>query len=257
MKIFEPNFGIVELCVTYRCNVKCANCSNLCTQAPKNDGDLTPEDVRRFLDDSIEHNHKWGMITIHGGEPVLNPQIDEICRILASYKHAQNPGCVLWLLTNNSSPEVKRRVTEMHTKYNIPLGISTKKGTNADGKGNPIEYVPVNISAKDLGIDYDKGCFQTSNCGVCYNYMGYFGCSPMAAAARVFGYEPVARSIKNFTRDKIMEAFNMHCGHCGFSIPGLKRDVCQCTTSTWETMLGEYNAQWICLSDGRSTSPIL
>jgi len=241
MKTFEPNFGIVELCVTYRCNVKCANCSNLCTQAPFDEGDLTPHHVLRFLEDSIMHGHKWGMITIHGGEPVLNPHIDEICRILTNYKRTQNPGCVLWLLTNNSCVEVRKRITAINTKYNIPLGISTKKKTNADGHGNPIEYIPVNVSAIDLGVEHDNSCFQTSNCGVCYNYRGFYGCSPMAAAARVFGYEPVATSIRDFTRDKIMESFKQHCGHCGFSIPDMKREVEQKMTKTWETKLGAYN----------------
>jgi len=237
VKIFEPNFGVVELCVTYRCNVKCMNCSNLCTQAPIH-GDLTPADVKVFIDDSIACNHKWGMITIHGGEPVLNPGINAICELLYKYKIEHNPEVVLWLLTNNSCEVVRSRVTYINDKFKIPLGISTKIGDNTG-----MEYVAVNDSPADSGVEHDFNCFQTANCGVCYNNLGYFGCSPMAAAARVFDYKPVAKSIGSLTRRNILESFDRHCQHCGFSSPQRPRVKEQITSQTWKSSLERYNAR--------------
>ncbi len=235
---FKPNFGICELCLTYRCNVRCDNCSNLCTQAPFA-GDLTAKDVVEFLRDSDESGHHWGMITLHGGEPVLNPEIFEIAELLCEYR--KRVSCNLWLLTNNSSPLVRRLTTSVNMKYDISLGVSTKKGKNADKDGNPIEYVGVNNSPVDLGLQHDHGCFQTSNCGVCYNYLGYFPCSPMAAAARVFDYLPTARSVKDFTAEACDEALKKHCPHCGFSAPDMARVVNQVTSKTWQDAFTRYN----------------
>lgn len=237
MKEYESNFGIVELCLTYRCNVRCDNCSNLCTQAPF-EGDLTAERVREFLLDSEESGHVWGMITLHGGEPVLNPEAMKIAEILSEYR--KRTGCKLWLLTNNSSPAVRRAVTMINHRYDIPLGVSTKRGRNIDASGNPIEYVAVNESPSDLGIGHDLGCFQTANCGVCYNYLGYFPCSPMAAAARVFGYSPTATSFKGLTGEACREALALHCKHCGFSAQGRRRVVNQVTSLTWDALLLAY-----------------
>jgi hypothetical protein len=180
------------------------------------------------------------MITVHGGEPVLNPVIDEICELLVHYKNRFNPKCIIYLLTNNSCREVRHRTTTLHVKHGIPLGISTKRDTNQGWDGSPIAYVPVNASPADLGIDHENGCFQTSNCGVCYNKKGFFGCSPMAAAARVFGYEPTAKSIKDFTPERIKDHMALHCKHCGFSAPSLERETAQRSTPTWKEKLERY-----------------
>ena len=230
------NRGTCELCLTYRCNVQCANCSNLCTQAPFV-GDLTVNDVQRFLDEG----HLWGMITLHGGEPVLNPQSKEICAMLAEYKKKVNPEVTLWLLSNNSTPEIRKRITFVNTEYDIPLGISTKIGTNRNGAGSDIPYVPVNLSPEDCGAEWKRdGCFQHYNCGVCFNYLGYFPCSPMAAAARVFGYAG-CRTMAEMTDERILEMFSLHCRHCGFGFAEERaRVVMQVTSATWEKKLHEY-----------------
>lgn len=238
MKTFLPNFNIVELCLTYRCNVKCANCSNLCTQAPFH-GDLTPEAVNDFLHDSVMNNHKWKQITIHGGEPCLNPWIEKICAMLSRYKHLENPDCVLWLLSNNSTTEIRKKITYLSCRYEIPLGISTKIKDNTDGSGNKIQYIPVNISPTDSGKDHSIGCFQTQNCGICYNYNGYYGCSPMAASARVFGYKPVAQSIAELKEENILEAFSEHCKHCGFAMEA-ERITEQESSTFWKEGFKKY-----------------
>lgn len=236
-KRYVSNFGMVELCVTYRCNVKCDNCSNLCTQAPFN-GDLSARQVEDFLQDNIESGHTWGQITIHGGEPVLNPEIEKIVEVLTIYR--KNTGCNLWLLTNNSSDDVRERATRINVKYGVALGISTKRGKNISETGSLIEYVAVNESPEDLGLPHDHGCFQTANCGVCYNYLGYFPCSPMAAAAKVFGYAPSAKSFLEFTQGACDASMDIHCRHCGFSTPERKRVVHQTMTPTWRTALFNY-----------------
>lgn len=236
MMKFMPSFKMIELCLTYRCNVKCANCSNLCTQAPTT-GDLTPVMVENFIKDSIDSNHIWGQITLHGGEPVLNPWIYDIVKLLVKY--SLDTGCKLWLLSNNSSPKIRETISRISLRYDIPLGISEKKSINADAGGNPIEYIPVNESPTDIGLPFTHGCFQSKTCGVCFNYMGYFPCSPMAAAARVFNYSPAAASIKDLTENVCIKYFAMHCKNCGFAMPDRRRVTTQLTTETWQKAFDE------------------
>lgn len=238
MNIFKPNRGIVELCLTYMCNVKCNNCSNLCTQAPFA-GNLTPTDVLYFIDDLVENKHTPGQITLHGGEPVLNPNIDAIAKILVEYR--KETGCKLWLLTNNSNDVIRQLTTMISVEYDIALGISTKRGSNIDGSGSPIKYAQINNSPADQGIEYDHGCFQTSTCGICFNYLGWFPCSPLAAAARVYGYAGV-RSIASLTNDQCDLYFKEHCKHCGFSAPDMPRISEQVTSKTWRDALQLYTS---------------
>lgn len=228
METYKPNFGIVELCLTYKCNMRCNNCSNLCTQAPYG-GDLTPDDVEYFLDD-IKDSHV-GHITIHGGEPVLNPWIFDIIKLLA--EHREKYGTKLWLLTNNSSPAIRERTTRINCDYDIALGISTKDG-------RPMLYHPINESPEDIGEEYSIGCFQTSTCGICFNNLGYFPCSPMAAAARVFGYNRAAVSIKHLTEDVCNDYYKLHCKHCGYAMKDRRRVTEQTSTKTWEDKFEDY-----------------
>jgi hypothetical protein len=237
MNQYLPTLKTIELCLTYRCNVKCANCSNLCTQAPAK-GDLTPQQVQEFIEDNKKCGHTWEQITLHGGEPVLNPWIYDIIRILVKYR--SETGCKLWLLSNNSNKKIREDITRISLRYDIPLGISDKVGTNKDANGYEIEYIPVNESPTDLNEPYSLGCFQSSSCGVCYNYLGYFPCSPMAAAARVFYYEPIGSSISSLTKEKCEEYFSIHCKHCGFALPNRRRVVEQVNTTTWETKFKMY-----------------
>lgn len=231
MKTFKPNFNIVEICLTYRCNIHCNNCSNLCTQAPFK-GDLSSSDVIMFLQ-NIEYNKiDLKQITIHGGEPVLNPWIEEIVSILCQYRVRYNT--TLWLLSNNSCQVVRQKISKISCDYNIPLGISTKI------EGNQIEYVPVNESPEDLKEQYTIGCFQTENCGICFNYLGFFPCSPMAAAARVFGYKGFT-TIADMTEENIKKYFEMHCKHCGFAMPERRRVTEQTSSKTWIEKLSAYN----------------
>lgn len=227
MKKFKQTFSTIELCLTYRCNLHCNNCSNLCSQAPYN-GDLTPCDINFFIEDidiDVVKN-----ITLHGGEPVLNPYIDEIIFTLSEFN--KKTGIKLWLLSNGS-PNTISKANEIKEKYGIQLGVAPKD--------DHMMYVPVNESPIDLGEEYNLGCFQIQDCGLCYNYLGYFPCSPMGAAARVFGYLPMAKKYDDINIEMCLEYYKIHCKHCGFSMPGRRRVKEQTTTKTWYNKLTEYN----------------
>ena len=243
MKTWTPNLKKVELCLTYRCNVHCANCSNLCTQAPMDrGGDLFPAEVAEFIGGSVRAEHRWELITLHGGEPVLNKDIVRICEMLEEYRNIHNPSVVISFLTNGSTPKILSDVADLCKNYRFEMGVSEKVESNKRGDGTPIPYVPVNESPVDLGLEYDDGCFQTQDCGICYNYQGYWPCSPMAAAARVFGLETLIHTAGKLTVEGLREMLNLHCHRCGFAMPSRRRVVEQTSTDTWTKAFEAYNA---------------
>lgn len=234
-----PNINIVEFCLTYRCNIKCNNCSNLCTQAPFH-GDLSIDDVARFIHESVEYKWPWKIITIHGGEPALHPQFQQICGMLANYRDRFNRECRIWCLSNVSTDGIRERLKFINHEYKIGIGDSPKIGSNVAPSGAPILYVPVNRSPVDAGEEPTDGCFQTTDCGICFNYLGFWECSPAGAAARVFGYEPMARHIWELDPVRLASGFSLHCRHCGFASTKAKRVFEQLTTETWKEKLDEY-----------------
>jgi hypothetical protein len=243
MKTWTPNLLQIELCLTYRCNVLCNNCSNLCTQAPCPYGDLPVEKVNEFFAQSVSCNHPWKKITLHGGEPILHKDIETICGMAAIYKDKHNPTVIISLLSNGCCDKTLERLDDLKERYHVELGISEKVRSNRRGDGTPIPYIPVNESPEDIGIEHDNGCFQTSECGICLNYLGYFECSPAAAAARVFGYKPLKSTVEGLSIAAMQKGFKEHCKHCGFSAPNRPRVIAQSSTKTWEKALEKYKCR--------------
>jgi hypothetical protein len=241
--VIAPNLNTVELCITYRCQNRCNNCSNLCTQAPAT-GDLSLDDIDNFIAESVTNNHQWKVITIHGGEPTKHENFIEICKKLIDYKNKNNPQCVVWVVSNGYGEETEELLIES-ANLGVANGISFKPGTNIDASRNPIWYVPVNDSPTDNGASSFLGCFQPKDCGVCRNYLGWYECSPAAAAARVFSYDPVSTTLKYFLdkmRDEkvVTKCYLSHCIHCGFSWSGRQREIKQVTSKTWADALERY-----------------
>jgi len=231
----------LELHVTYRCNVKCNNCSNLCTQAPAI-LDLSVEDVQKLCDESVACDYPWQLITLHGGEPSLHPKILEILKVLIAYKHQHNPRVRLWVLSNDAGMKVKETLVRI-AAFGVPIGRAPKKvgSANINHHGDKMEYVPVNESPIDINEPYTLGCFQPRDCGIAYNKFGFYECSPAASAARVFGYPPIAKTVSELDQGELEEGYKEHCRHCGFSMPERRRVTEQLTTPTWQKAFDLYN----------------
>jgi hypothetical protein len=234
----KVNTRIAEIAITYRCQNKCENCGTLCTQAPCNFGDLSVEEVERFIKETVDETHQWGLITITGGEPTLHADFEEICDLLAGYKEKYNSSMGLQVVTNGYG-----RMTETNIEYakskGIGIGLAYKAGRNSG------LYVPVNDSPTDNGIPFTNGCNISNDCGPDFNFLGWYECTPTAAAARVFNYEPISKTLHGFlekTKDK--EYDPAHCKHCAHSWPGRKREFNQVTSVTWKKAFEEYKERY-------------
>ena len=234
-----PNMGILEIAITYECNVRCANCCSLSTQAPTGRADEMPvETIERFIAESIETAFPWRYIKLYGGQPTMHTRFMDICRLLAAYQDNHRPEVGLGVVTNGSDQEKIRASEEL----GFARWESVKVKTNADANGNPIPYITTNRSPKDVGLESSRGCWVPVECGICMTNDGFWACSPIAAASRVFGYESAARHVGDITSEDLIAQYH-HCDHCGYGTPNEPRAVEQVTSETWQKKLDDYNAK--------------
>jgi hypothetical protein len=195
---------------------------------------MTVGQVENFIAESVNLNWPWEFILLHGGEPTIHPQIKEMCRLLAEYKKLHNEKCSVAFCTNYAAKASQDLVVEMKELYGVGVFVAEKHN------GAPCPYVATNESPADLGLPFQRGCFVTSDCGICLNSTGYFQCSPAAAASRVFIYGPVATTLADVTVEKMQARFEQNCAHCGWSTPDRRRVTKQVTTKTWREAFGKY-----------------
>ena len=223
--------------ITYRCNGRCPNCSNLCAQAPSRE-DIPLEQLKQFLAESVELNYPWKRLYFQGGECSLYPQIDEACRIFAEYKEKHNKEVELWFCTNGTAVFTHKKI-KMAEQFGFIIENSNKTMNVLKGI-DLIPYIPMNEAPIDVGEPWTEGCFQSSECGIAMTRDGYWECAPAASSARVFHYKPLATSLKELTVEKLQCGFKEHCKNCGFAMPNRRRVLEQTTTATWAKALADY-----------------
>ena len=203
-KKYDTSTDIIEIDITYRCDLKCYNCDRSCRQAPSDD-DMSVEQIQGFIEQSEKQDHNWKRIRIMGGEPLLHPDIETILDIFHKYK-IKHPDTEIEIFTNGISKE---------KEILIPAGIkihSTFKTDMHNDKFEPYNLAPVDIFSNET--NYTSGCWITSYCGLGLNKFGYYPCASGAAIDRVFGFDVGQRNIPN-SSEKMNESRFMLCRFCG------------------------------------------
>jgi hypothetical protein len=199
--------------------------------------DMDPEWLRDQLNRAVDAGHKWGFITVHGGEPCLHPDFQDIAEVLLSYKNKCGHDCTIWWLTNDSCQAIKDRTAEIEA-MGIPLGRAYKESQP--------DYIPVCVSPTDEGLLPTDGCYMSATCGMSLNINGYWPCSAMAGAERVWGYKSTIQEPKDITESAIKVLRAQHCLRCGFGLGGestgkrTKEDV---RSSSWMKQLELYQSR--------------
>jgi molybdenum cofactor biosynthesis enzyme MoaA len=105
-KHYERSRDLLEMDITYYCNLRCCNCNRSCGLAPTDDR-LSLEQIIKFLQESREKGVKWQRFRILGGEPTLHPEFFWIIDELLAYKQLHNPELHIHVVTNGSGKKVK------------------------------------------------------------------------------------------------------------------------------------------------------
>jgi hypothetical protein len=212
---FQVSRRFVEIDITYRCNLRCANCNRSCTQAPSG-LEMPLERIEAFIRESVEAAAPWRRIRLLGGEPTLHRDFSAILDRLLEYRARHNPGLRIVVCTNGSGRRVNRILAR------LPSGIVVKNTFKTDRQRL---FRPFNRAPSDSGwfrfADFRSGCRILEDCGIGLTPLGYYPCAIAGGIDRIFGFG-AGRKILPAEGDAMRDLLGIFCplcGHFGFSWP--------------------------------------
>ena len=214
---YSRSQDLIEIDITYTCNLRCYNCNRSCTQAPSNDS-ITIEQIAKFINESIVKYIRWKTIRILGGEPTLHPKLLMMLKMLHEYRINMLPESNIQLVTNGFG----RKVNERLAKISDEIVIENSQKTS---RVNPT-FFPFNIAPVDLDqfkdYDFSGGCWIAAGCGVGLTPYGYYPCAIAGGIDRIFGFDQGRKELPD-PDDKMVDLFSMFCRYCGHFLENQRR----------------------------------
>ena len=201
---------LVEIDITYVCNLACFNCNRSVSQAPSRDH-MSLAQIRRFLDDSRASGMHWKRIRLLGGEPTVHPEFLEIVNMLIAYRDVESPDTAIEVSTNGFGRRVRQTLARVPAAVRIS---NSMKESNIQP-----HFSTFNVSPRDLPeyqqADFSNGCWITQECGIGVTPYGYYPCAIAGTIDRTFGFDLGRKSLPVATDDmrKELETFCAVCGH--------------------------------------------
>ena len=227
---FTQTLEVAELDIVSFCNLSCFGCNRFMDVMPSKEM-MTVEQVKFFVDESIELNWPWRELRIMGGEPAAHPQFKEILDEMMRLKRF-NPSIHIKVITNGSGKKVKERLKLVPPEIQIcnsEMRYSEKENFIPDF-GNmhlaPIDRLPIKRSAHFPGVIpstqvavYDENtvysCQIHQTCGLGISHNGILPCGCGNAIARVAGLDFYFKSLKEVTIEECHKRLEILCGLCG------------------------------------------
>lgn len=125
---------LLEIDITYQCNLKCNNCNRSSAQAAEA-RHISVSAIREFVIESLEQGRVWRRIRILGGEPTLHPELIDILDELYELKKRQ-PDMVIQLVTNGYGRRVARVLAS------LPAWLEIENSTKTDNLQPEFGAVP-------------------------------------------------------------------------------------------------------------------
>ena len=208
---YSRSYDRIEIILTYACNRKCLNCEAMVRHAPSNEA-MTVEQIEKFIKQSIEKDVKWKNIRLLGGEPALHPDIEKIVQIMLEYKEQYIKDCNITVVSNGSGEFVNSVLDRLESKYDIEIQNSNKT-TDVQVGISPVNQAPIDMK-EYKNMDFTKGCWIPTVCGIALDMNGFYPCSASAAIARVTGND-IGRKEVPISTDNMEDIFQSTCCLCG------------------------------------------
>jgi len=229
---YKRSRKMIEIDITYDCNLKCVNCDRSCEQAPSKE-QITVEQLRKFTEESVKNNLKWDRIRVLGGEPTLHADLLEILNVLLDYKHESSLDTQIQLVTNGCGELVNRKLSELPKDIDID---NTSKKTKVQ------QFHPFNIAPKDLLLwkhsDYTNGCWVIAKCGFGLTRYGYYPCSVAGSIDRILGFDCGRKELPS-NDDEMIDELKLFCKYCGHFMNTARTDK-KVISQTWNNAYKEY-----------------
>lgn len=240
--LFGPRYSrsrnMIEIDVTYVCNLECPGCNRSCGQAPTNQA-MSLRQIEEFIRESIERDYEWDVIRLLGGEPSLHPQFHDMLAAIREYRRLHRPGLRITVVSNGHGDKVEASLAK------IPDDILVEN--TAKTSGVQIDFAPFNNAPKDhaehANSDFRNGCWITQGLGMGLGPNGYYHCAVAGGIDRVYGL--------NFARDSIpaleddmrpeFEALCSLCGHFCIHTPSTTAE--DGLSNSWRSAYVEWDKQ--------------
>jgi hypothetical protein len=198
-----------QIAVTYRCNAACKWCVQHLDVVKWNhvDTDVTVEEIKIGASLLKRYGLKIGKLRATGGEPVVHPELKEICTTI--HEHWAPRTSWFRIYSNGKLPLPKR----IPGRFSV-VPLDSVKKTEL--------FTPFNVSPADLGIEpqlgFVKECTQQVRCGRWFDCFGFTSCGVAGILGSMLGddcYEPLP----------VMLGRPSVCQHCLFSLSKRDRHV--------------------------------
>lgn len=205
---YRRSRDMIEIDITYACNLACFNCNRSVRQAPEN-LHISLAQVEAFVDDSIARDKRWRRIRVLGGEPTFHPKFTEIISELRRYQ-SWHTDCIVEVVTNGHGERVERKLATL--SMGIWVDNSRKVGDLQPAFG-PFNLAPVD-DPKYRNTDYSNGCIIMQSCGMGLTPMGYYPCAVAGGIDRIIEAGLGQSKLPN-DNDDMGELARQLCSLCG------------------------------------------
>ncbi|MBK8979635.1 MAG: radical SAM protein [Planctomycetes bacterium] len=199
---------LIEIDITYLCNLHCLNCNRSVGQA-RESLHMAVAMVEDFVANSLTRGVVWRRIRVLGGEPTLHPEFDRVIEVLRGYTKV-HPGCILEVVTNGYGEHVEAALDRLPEDVWVDNSRKT-------GRVQPT-FGPFNLAPCDdpryRNADYANACAVARDCGMGLTPLGYYPCAVAGGIDRILGGKFGRQALPGDQDDLLAEASTL-CRLCG------------------------------------------
>jgi hypothetical protein len=205
---YRRSRSLLEIDITWACNLRCNNCNRSCSQAPTGEG-MTLAQIEHFVEECVAQGRRFERVRLLGGEPTLHPEFHAMLDVLRAWRDAHVPEMILEVTTNGHGAKVQASVAR------IPADVvveNTAK-TTVEQPFQSFNVAPVDLPAYRRA-DFRNGCAVTEVCGMGLTPHGFYACAVAGGIDRIVGLDmgrPTLPSPDDDMHDQL-EAFCRRCG---------------------------------------------
>lgn len=232
---YTPSRELIEIDLTYRCNLACNNCNrSLGIGQAKSAESISLEQIRRFVAESVEQGFRWKRIKLLGGEPTLHPQFLEILAVLRDYRDRASPATRIQVWSNGAGARVQRVLDQVPADVRI---INTSKVKGVSPLFNSFNLAPMD-SPLFRFADFANGCSIIEKCGVGLTPYGYYPCAIAGGIDRIIGLDKGEKRLDAAypAMRGQLDSFCRYCGHFRLSWSTTE----QVTSPAWQIAYETY-----------------